>query len=251
MLKSILSLFLLGALPSALAQNNEQTLGVYIFHRHGDRTAKSTPPVNLTTLGYDQVFSSGRYYRDRYITSGAEFAIQGISNDLAVPSQIFVSAPQDVVLQNSATGFMQGLYPPVGDSLATSSLRNGTNVKAPLNGYQLVPVSPVDGGTSSEDNGWLQSASGCSQATTSSNLFFSSAEYNDLSQNTQDFYKDIYPSVNNTFNQSQVNFKNAYTGKSVYRRFEHAKDLTLRSLRSHQCCRDPQCFVRHCWSYHF
>ncbi|TIA30235.1 phosphoglycerate mutase-like protein [Aureobasidium pullulans] len=198
--------------PSILAQtNNEQVLGVYIFHRHGDRTAKSTPPVNLTTLGYDGVLSSGQYYRSRYITSGSGFAINGISIDIVVQSQISVSAPQDVVLQNSATGFLQGLYPPVGELLAASSLRNGSKVDAPLNGYQLVPVNSVAGGSGSEGNAWLQSASGCNQATTSSNRFFSSAEYSDLLGTTQGFYDGLYPLVNSTFNQSQVNFKNAYS----------------------------------------
>ncbi|KAI5235208.1 phosphoglycerate mutase-like protein [Aureobasidium subglaciale] len=200
--------------PSILAQeNNEQVLGVYIFHRHGDRTAKSTPPANLTMLGYDEVLRSGQYYRGRYISSGSGFTINGISTDLVVQSQISVSAPQDVVLQNSATGFVQGLYPPIGASLAASSLRNGSKVDAPLNGYQLIPVNSVDGGTDSENSAWIQSASGCNQAIISSNRFFSSTEYSDLLGSTQGFYNDLYPLVNSTFNHSQVNFKNAY---SVY-----------------------------------
>ncbi|KAI4718165.1 phosphoglycerate mutase-like protein [Aureobasidium sp. EXF-10727] len=211
---SILSFFALVPICLILAQsNNEQVIGVYIFHRHGDRTAKSTPPANLTTLGYDQVFSAGQYYRNRYISSDADFLIQGISNNIVVQSQISVSAPQDVVLQNSATGFAQGLYPAVGETLATTSLRNGSKVDAPLDGYQLVPINTVTAGMGSEDNTWLQSASGCDQAITSSNRFFSSAEYNNLLETKQSFYNDLYPLINSTFNESQVNFKNAY---SVY-----------------------------------
>ncbi len=53
------------SLPLASTQTltNETVLGVYMFHRHGDRTAKITPPSNLTDLGYLQVFESGEYVR--------------------------------------------------------------------------------------------------------------------------------------------------------------------------------------------
>lgn len=203
----------LTALPYALAQssNDEQVLGVYMFHRHGDRTAKTTPPANLTTLGYQQVWQSGQYYRNRYITSDAELQINGIQSDLVKQSQIAISAPEDEVLRHSAMGFVQGLYPPVGDKLATTTLANETEITAPLNGYQLVSVADVDGGADSENNAWLQSATGCGQATVSSNQYFSSKQYNDLLESTRDFYTNLSPVVDGVFNQSELSFKNAYT----------------------------------------
>nr|OQO18476.1 hypothetical protein B0A51_15807 [Rachicladosporium sp. CCFEE 5018] len=197
--------------PLAFAQSNEKVLGVYIFHRHGDRTAKSTPPANLTALGYEEVFTSGSYYRNRYIASDAAYKINGINSNLVKQSQIAVSAPDDTVLQNSAIGFLQGLYPPVGDSVSTETLRNGTEVTSPMQGYQLIPVDSVMSGSGSEDNGWLQSASGCGQAVASSNEYFYSQEYMDLLASTQSLYDTIAPVVNRTFTGSQVSFKNAYT----------------------------------------
>lgn len=110
-------------------------------------------------------------------------------------------------------GFLQGLYPPVGGALGSQTLANGTNVTAPLNGYQLIPVELVSSGSGSEDNGWLQSASGCSAATSSSNEYFSSAEYTNLLSSTQNFYTSISPVINSTFTQSQTSFKNAYTSE--------------------------------------
>jgi len=204
----------LTALPIALAQSSssdEQLLGVYMFHRHGDRTSKSTPPANLTNLGYDEVYKSGQYYRSRYIAPDAALRINGIDSDIVKQSQIAVSAPEDVVLQNSAMGFLQGLYPPVGEELGTSTLANGTEITAPLNGYQLITVGEVDTGADSENNAWLQSATGCGQATVSSNAYFSSKAYNDLLASTGDFYSDLAPVVSGSFNESQINFKNAYT----------------------------------------
>ncbi|KAK4963826.1 hypothetical protein LTR66_010796 [Elasticomyces elasticus] len=197
------------AFPLSLAQ--EAVLGVYVFHRHGDRTSKSTPPANLTDLGYQGVYASGAYYRSRYITSEGALKINGISKDFVRLSQISVSAPADTVLQNSAQGFLQGLYPPVGEALASQTLRNGTNVTSPLNGYQLIPVGLVSTGGGSEDNSWLQSASGCKAAISSSNNFFYSDDYTNLLSNTRNFYSALLPVVSATFNSGYMSFKNAYT----------------------------------------
>jgi hypothetical protein len=208
------SLVALSLLSSAVSA--ETVLGVYMFHRHGDRTPKALAPANLTDLGYSQVYTSGDYYRNRYIDSEASSKILGINSDIVKQAQIAASAPSDTVLQNSATGFLQGLYPPVGSALGTQTLRNGSNVTSPLNGYQLIPLALTSSGSGSEDNGWLQSASGCANAVSSSNEYFSSPEYTDLLASTQDFYNNLTPVINATFSSSQISFKNAYTSE-LYR----------------------------------
>lgn len=203
------ALLSLSLLPLAQA---ETVLGIYMFHRHGDRTAKMTPPANLTDLGFQEVVTSGNYYRNRYVSSNATNPIYGMNSDIVKQSQIAASAPSDTVLQNSATGFLQGFYPPVGDVLGSQTLRNGTNVTSPLNGYQLIPISIVtSGGTNAESSGWLQGSTGCAAATTSSNEYFSSSEYQALLSSTQDFYTSITPVVNGSFADSAISFKNAYT----------------------------------------
>lgn len=201
---------LLSLLP-ALNAAQETIVGVYMFHRHGDRTAKSTPPANLTDLGYAQVYESGTYYRSRYIANNATLRINGVNSDLVKQSQIAVSAPADTVLQNSATGFLQGLYPPVGTTISAQELRNRPAVQAPMNGYQLIPVSLVSSGSGSEDNGWLQDATGCANAVQSSNDYFYSPEYMSLHSSTMDFYQSLLPVVNGTFNATTTSYKNAYT----------------------------------------
>jgi hypothetical protein len=191
------------------AEAAETVLGAYIFHRHGDRTPKALAPTNLTSLGYEQVYSSGQYYRSRYLSGSSK--ILGINQDEVKLSQLAVTAPVDNVLQNSAQGFLQGLYPPVE---TVQTLANGQNVQAPMDGYQLIPVNTVATGAGSEDAGWLQDASSCQNAKTSSNNYFSSKEYADLASNTKDFYSSIVPSINNVISADQVNFKNGYIGKS-------------------------------------
>ena len=203
------------ALSLPLTQAADTVLGVYIFSRHGDRTAKATPPSVLTDLGYREVFDSGTWFRENYIASGAPKQIADIETDLVKLSQLAVSAPLDTVLMPSAQGFMQGMYPPVGSTLGSITLRNGSVVQAPLNGYQIIPIQEVTSGTGSEDQAWLQGSSNCNNAEISSNEYFSSPEYTDLLSSTKAFYQNnILPSVNATFNATQTTFYNAYSRMS-------------------------------------
>ena len=200
----------LSVVLTALAQDT--VYAVYIFHRHGDRTPKAIPPTSLTSLGYNEVLSAGTYFHNRYVTSSSPQHVVGLNSATVKNSQLTVSAPLDTVLLTSAEGFLQGFYPPVG--VLNDTLANGTVVTAPMNGFQLIPVSLVSSGTGSEDNGWLQDASGCGNAVLSSNNYFSSAEYKNLLNLSQPFYTRLDPVVNATFAQSAINYKNAYS--SIY-----------------------------------
>ncbi|KAI9735269.1 MAG: hypothetical protein M1834_001860 [Cirrosporium novae-zelandiae] len=189
----------------------ETVLGVYIFHRHGDRTPKSTPPANLTDLGYREVYTSGTYYRNRYVESNATFKIAGMNSDLVKQSQISVSTSDDDVLMNSAQGFLQGLYPPVGSSLGSETLRNGTVVESPLNGYQLIPIDTISSGTNSESSGWLQGSTDCAKAQVSSDEYYYTDDYTNLLNSTADFYKALTPMIDGVFTDDEISYKNAYT----------------------------------------
>lgn len=201
------------ALASVLPQlaSAENVLGVYVFHRHGDRTAKAWKPVNMTALGAAQVYASGEFYRNRYITGDADFRISGVSADTAVPSDLAVTAPSDAVLHNSALVFLQGLYPPTGEE---EVLANGTRVAAPLDGYQYIPVDAVDDAATAnkaESNAWLQGNSGCGNAEVSSNNYFNSEEYRKTYDDTLQFYQDLLPVIDGTYSKDQANFKNGYS----------------------------------------
>ncbi|PKX96465.1 histidine phosphatase family protein [Aspergillus novofumigatus IBT 16806] len=189
-------LLALMAMPLASA---EKVLGAYIFARHGDRTPKVLGNTQLTDLGYKEVFLTGSYYHDRYINSNSSHYIQGISEEIVNLDQISASAPSDNVLQNSATGFLQGVYPP------------SEPWPAPLNGYQLIPLELIETGTNSESNTWLQDATQCQNAEVSSNNYYSSALYKDLLASTSDFYKSLSPYLNDTFTDAKMSFKSAYT----------------------------------------
>ncbi|MCJ1459958.1 hypothetical protein MMC28_010337 [Mycoblastus sanguinarius] len=203
-------LLLLLTLLLPLSQAAETILGLYIFSRHGDRTAKALAPTSLTDLGYSEVFQSGTWFRDNYIADGAPSQIDGISPNTVKLKQLSISTALDNVLQTSAQGFAQGLYPPVGSTLSSQLLRNGTIVAAPLNGYQIIPIQTVTGGTSSEDQAWLQGDSNCDKAVVSSNSYFDSPEYISLDNSTMAFYQSLNPIINSTINASQNSYQNAY-----------------------------------------
>lgn len=188
----------------------ERVLGAYIFSRHGDRTPKVFGHTQLTDLGYRELFDSGSFYHNRYIRPDSSMHIQGISPSIVNPTQISATAPKDVVIQNSATGFLQGVYPPVGIA-ASQILANGSTIQAPLGGYQLIPIEPISINQNSENAGWLQGASGCQKAGLSSNEYFSSAPYNALLNSTKSFYQSLSPMLDRTFTPDQMSFKNAYT----------------------------------------
>lgn len=118
----------------------------------------------------------------------------------------------------SAQGFLQGLYPPLGatDGGSQQRLRNGSEVRAPLGGYQLIPIDTVSTGTASETSAWLQGAGNCRNAIASSDEYFSSAEYEELVESTGGFYKSLAPVVNATFREDYLTYRNAYASTSPF-----------------------------------
>ncbi|ERS97007.1 acid phosphatase [Sporothrix schenckii 1099-18] len=205
-------LLALATAPTSVVAD-ESVLGIYVFHRHGDRTPKSLPPTMLTALGADEVFASGNYFRNRYVSANASSRIANVAADVAVLSQISVTAPVDNVLQSSANVFTQSLYPPAG-AAAQQTLANGTVTEAPFGGYQYIPVNVVSSASSaagSEDSAWLQGNSGCNNAIISSNNYLASASYRETLDSTKAFYAGLAPVINSTFASDQRSFKNAYT----------------------------------------
>ena len=138
-------------------------------------------PANLTDLGYE-VLTSRTYFGNRYVASGASHHIYGINTGLVKQSQITASAPADTVIQNGGLGFLQGLYPPVGEALGSNVLRNGTVVQIPSNGYYLILLQSISVGANSENPAWLEGATNCANAQTSSDDFSGELFLNLLSE---------------------------------------------------------------------
>ena len=206
-----LTLLLYFSLLCSLSSAAETVLGLYIFARHGDRTPKIIHPTLLTDFGYSEIFSSGTWFRNQYIANGAPSQIHGIEPDIVKLSQIAASSPLDTVLMPSCVGFLQGLYPPVGPTLGSQKLGNGTVVQSPLNGYQLIPVATLSTGTANEESAWIQGSGNCAKAIVSSNNYFDSQEYLALENSTMGFYNSLKPVINATVPANETSFKSAYS----------------------------------------
>ncbi|KAI9763929.1 MAG: hypothetical protein M1840_008963 [Geoglossum simile] len=194
----------------------ESVLGVAVFTRHGDRTSKHYPGFQLTNLGFTQNFHVGSDYRARYLTSGSPQQILGISEFKYVPSQVHASAPDQQVLMNAATAFLQGLYPPLNNitgsppSIAEQTLSNGTSSTSPLNGYQYAVLhsQPVN----SPDTIWIKGDDECPAHDVASNSYSTSAEYINLLQTTKPFYQRLWSLLKTVpdYTLDNMSYANAY-----------------------------------------
>ncbi|KAM7208393.1 prostatic acid phosphatase [Naviculisporaceae sp. PSN 640] len=207
---------LVGCLTGAAVA--ETVHGVVIFTRHGDRTTKHYGAQALTSLGAQQNFQVGSSYRSRYLSSSSPHQILDISEFTYVPSQIYATAPGDSgILLNTATAFLQGLYPPIGEENfnkpgSTSTLNNGTDVTSPLNGYQYVVLHGKD--SQSPDAIWLKGDDSCPVVAAASESFYQSSEFRTRLASTRDFYQSFSPILDGVYNYKsgdmELSYANAY-----------------------------------------
>ncbi|EAQ88592.1 hypothetical protein CHGG_05211 [Chaetomium globosum CBS 148.51] len=183
--------------------------GALVFTRHGDRTTKHFGSQVLTPLGAQQVFQVGSDYRARYLDSSSPHHIQGISETEYVPAQIYASAPDQPILLNTATSFLQALYPPLGDTVSAQDLANGSSVASPLTGYQYVTLHGIN--DDSPETVWIKGDDDCPAVTAASADFKQSSEYQSRLAATRDFYQSLYPLVHEVYpSASDLSYAKAY-----------------------------------------
>ncbi|KAH7148319.1 histidine phosphatase superfamily [Dactylonectria macrodidyma] len=167
--------------------------GAVVFSRHGDRTTKWYGAQSLTSLGAEQNYQVGSEYRNRYLEADSDFQILGISEDKYVSSQLFASAPDQGILMNTATAFLQGFYPPLGEiapEIASQTLNNGTNSTSPIDGYQYVVLHGIN--DNSPDTIWIKGDDSCPAYKNASKSFAKSDEFQERVDATSDFYAGFY-----------------------------------------------------------
>ena len=110
--------------PTSYAQDTDEhkytVWSSVLFSRTGERTPEilGDLPTTLTSLGAQQQYAAGSFFRERYISSfgsnnGVDSApIQGLSPNELNGEQLYVMALDQQWNVASAQAFMQGLYPP-------------------------------------------------------------------------------------------------------------------------------------------
>ncbi|KAI5458794.1 histidine phosphatase superfamily [Mariannaea sp. PMI_226] len=188
--------------------------GVVIFSRHGDRTTKWYGAQALTSLGAEQNYQVGSSYRTRYLSADSPQRILGISEDKYVSSQIFASAPDQGILMNTATAFLQGFYPPLGEvapEIASQTLNNGTNSTSPIDGYQYVVLHGIN--DNSPDTIWIKGDDACPAYRNASKSFTKSQVFQERLNATSDFYAGFYDVLSDgvyNLKPENMTYENAY-----------------------------------------
>lgn len=149
------ALLILQAALASAQDSMEKIWGVFAYTLHGDSTPKalaSSPRSRvLTEYGAASLSAAGSTFRDRYVTASSGdvggTGIEYISPYILDQEEVAVLSTTEQYVVASAQAFMQGLYPPLGQTLNTSYYDNGAQFTSPLNGYQyprVVTVSLAD-----------------------------------------------------------------------------------------------------------
>ncbi|KAK4161372.1 lysosomal acid phosphatase [Cladorrhinum sp. PSN259] len=197
---------------AATAAAAETIHGVLVLTRHGDRTTKHYGAQQLTALGAQQCFQSGDFYRSRYLSASSPYHISGINGEQYSRAQIYATAPDQDILLNTATAFLQGLYPPLNSDEFTATLTNGTKVSSPLSNYQYVTLHGVS--NASPDTIWLKGDESCPAATKAQASYKQSEQYASLLKSTKPFYERMHPYVSSVLPDyalaSSLSYEKAY-----------------------------------------
>jgi len=135
---AILATVLLTPLSRAQSDSTYTVLSTVVFVRSGDRTPKvlGNVPTTLTSLGAQQAFAAGSFFRDRYVSStvsrsGVDKApLHGLSASFVDPREMYILALDTHPTVATAQAFMQGFYPPLVLNESTAGMLDPTSVLA-------------------------------------------------------------------------------------------------------------------------
>lgn len=194
-------------LSTSIAQTviTEQILSTFIYTRYGDKTPFVLPSDSaLTPLGAQQLYEAGSLFRQRYVapipTTNSSTGVTTIRN--ISPYQLFydemtVLSTTDQYVFASAQAFMQGLYPPLLNSsgytfiTGQSGLANGSNVVAPLGGYNYPNIQAASSNDLSSI--WVEGMNNCPAYAASSAEYLKGPDYQNNLQSTLSFYQSLGP----------------------------------------------------------
>lgn len=120
LLVAVAAAFLSTPATHALDDTRYTVWSTVIFSRTGERTPATLGhiPTQLTSLGAQQQYAMGQFFRERYLTSmgsadGINSAvISGMATNIPDWEQMYVFGLQYQWTLASAQAFMQGFYPP-------------------------------------------------------------------------------------------------------------------------------------------
>jgi lysosomal acid phosphatase len=173
---------------------DSQVLGIIAIARNGDRVEYYQDPdtykgglTETTAFGEVQSHQLGSILRSEYLEPTSPSYI-GMRSDVVDNNEIKVrvkNGGEGSVIFDSAIALLQGLYPPNPKNKIV--LANGTEVVAPLGGYQYVPVETVE---PSNDRS-LESWTDCPAFEKHIQEFYASDEFKDVEKDAKPFFSAV------------------------------------------------------------
>lgn len=110
---------------------------------------------------------------------------------------------------------MQGLYPPLEttsnytDLAGESLLSNGSNLVAPLNGYQYPNINAPSSNDPSSI--WTSGSDNCPMYLASGNDYYNTVAFQTIQNSTEEFYSSLQPDLlNGVFSEASVGYYDAF-----------------------------------------
>ncbi|KAA6406688.1 MAG: hypothetical protein FRX48_09411 [Lasallia pustulata] len=199
--------------------NGEIIWSSVIFTRYGDRTPIIVPQESvLTPVGAQQLYSAGSYFRNRYVApldqdGAASLAINDISKYEVDSTQVFTMSTVDEHIATSAQAFLQGLYPPLSissNNTGNNSIpANGSNIEAPLGGYQYSQIYTV--GELDLNSIYIAGEINCPAYDNAASAYFGTPEFQQTQAATQSFYASLEALIPaQELPEAFIGYENAY-----------------------------------------
>ncbi|KAL4890171.1 histidine phosphatase superfamily [Aspergillus ambiguus] len=195
-----------------------QVWGVFAYTLHGETIPPTgARPDVLSSYGANQLYEAGSAFRDRYVAvdDGHSMRIESLSPYVLEPEEISILSKEDASTVASAQAFMQGLYPPLNDTMGavyydpSFELANGSLAMGPLNGYQYPHIRTY--GPSDYQSTVVDGQDSCLMHTVAEDEYKSSHDFEQMKETTEAFYQSIYDQVlSGILDRSQATYANAY-----------------------------------------
>ncbi|KAK4975674.1 hypothetical protein LTR28_008919 [Elasticomyces elasticus] len=194
-----------------------------IFARTGERTPQflGSIPTTLTSLGAQQSYRQGAFFRDRYLawysnSNQGNALLAGLSVYTVKAQQLSALALNRQYIVASAQAFLQGLYPPhsLNASAApsldpTSVLANSSYIEFPMQGYQYVRLQTAGG--SDPNFVGLGGSLNCPNHVVANAQYYNTPEFKTTSDDSKSLYATIGARfLGNVLQPVEWKYDNAY-----------------------------------------
>ncbi|KAK1069133.1 hypothetical protein LTR74_005175 [Friedmanniomyces endolithicus] len=229
--------------PAAVSAAQYTVWASVIFSRTGERTPEVLGyiPTTLTSYGAQEVYNSGDFFRNRYISSTANADVlssaplYGLSANDVDSMQLYVAALDEQYCVASAQAFVQGLYPPVtlnGSAASildpTSVLANGTYIESPLKGYQYTQMHAA--GALDPDFPYLGGSLDCPAFNDVAALYAGTPAFTATESISRQIYQDVgAQTLTGVLDETAWDYYNAYAIYD-YINYQNAHNKTVATL---------------------